>query len=74
MDKEDWDDSTRPLQLVLVRSSFRQSIAPHVLEDAGYYCVDNLPGTCCRVLNRAKSERVAVISTRAASPSASCPR
>src|SRR5947209_2321255 len=35
------------MQLVMVSglSGSGKSIALHVLEDAGYYCVDNLPGT-----------------------------
>ena len=35
------------MQLVLISglSGSGKSIALHVLEDAGYYCVDNLPAT-----------------------------
>ncbi|HEY1288385.1 MAG TPA: RNase adapter RapZ, partial [Burkholderiales bacterium] len=35
------------MQLILVSglSGSGKSIALHVLEDAGYYCVDNLPAT-----------------------------
>jgi UPF0042 nucleotide-binding protein len=38
-----------------------KSIALHVLEDAGYYCVDNLPGTLLpQVLKLSRVERLAV--------------
>ena len=51
------------MQLVLVSglSGSGKSIALHVLEDAGYYCVDNLPGTLLpQVVKLTKAERLAV--------------
>src|SRR3954470_4735031 len=54
------------MQLILVSglSGSGKSIALHVLEDAGYYCVDNLPGTLLLevvdFLAEAGHERVAV--------------
>ena len=40
-------DYHRAMQLVLISglSGSGKSIALHVLEDAGHYCVDNLPAT-----------------------------
>ena len=36
---------TQPLEMVLITgmSGSGKSVALHALEDAGYYCVDNLP-------------------------------
>ena len=54
------------MQLVLVSglSGSGKSIALHVLEDAGYYCVDNLPATLLLevvdFLAEAGHERVAI--------------
>src|SRR5215510_1643135 len=51
------------MQLVLVSglSGSGKSRALHVLEDAGYYCVDNLPGTLLpQVLKLTRAERLAV--------------
>ncbi|HEX9398098.1 MAG TPA: RNase adapter RapZ [Burkholderiales bacterium] len=51
------------MQLILVSglSGSGKSIALHVLEDAGYYCVDNLPGTLLsQVVELLKAERLAV--------------
>jgi len=51
------------VQVILVSglSGSGKSIALHVLEDAGYYCVDNLPGTLlAQVVELAKSDRLAV--------------
>jgi UPF0042 nucleotide-binding protein len=42
------------LELVLITgmSGSGKSVALHALEDAGYYCVDNLPLNCfCLLLN-----------------------
>lgn len=37
------------LEIVLITgmSGSGKSVALHALEDAGYYCVDNLPPSCC---------------------------
>jgi UPF0042 nucleotide-binding protein len=51
------------MQLILVSglSGSGKTIALRVLEDAGYYCVDNLPGTLlAQVVKLAKTERLAV--------------
>ena len=54
------------MQLILISglSGSGKSIALHVLEDAGYYCVDNLPATLLpqlvRQLREEGYERVAV--------------
>jgi UPF0042 nucleotide-binding protein len=51
------------LQLILVSglSGSGKSIALHVLEDNGYYCVDNLPGTLLlQVVELAKTDSLAV--------------
>ena len=51
------------MQLVLVSglSGSGKSIALHVLEDGGYYCVDNLPATLLlQVVELLKTERLAV--------------
>jgi len=51
------------MQLILVSglSGSGKSIALRVLEDSGYYCVDNLPGTLlAQVVKLAKTERLAV--------------
>ena len=51
------------MQLILVSglSGSGKSIALHVLEDNGYYCVDNLPGTLLLpVVELAKTDRLAV--------------
>ena len=51
------------MQLILVSglSGSGKSIALHVLEDNGYYCVDNLPGTLLlQVVELAKTDRLAV--------------
>lgn len=66
-----------PMQLVLVSglSGSGKSIALTVLEDAGYYCVDNLPapllGDVVRFLADAGQERIAVsVDARSAALSA----
>jgi UPF0042 nucleotide-binding protein len=51
------------MQLILVSglSGSGKSIALHVLEDSGYYCVDNLPGTLLlQVVELAKTDCLAV--------------
>ena len=51
------------MQLILVSglSGSGKSIALHVLEDAGYYCVDNLPANLLlQVVEMLKTERLAV--------------
>ena len=51
------------MQLILVSglSGSGKSIALKVLEDSGYYCVDNLPGTLLlQVVELAKTDRLAV--------------
>jgi RNase adapter protein RapZ len=51
------------VQLILVSglSGSGKSIALHVLEDGGYYCVDNLPATLLlQVVELLKTERLAV--------------
>jgi UPF0042 nucleotide-binding protein len=51
------------VQLILVSglSGSGKSIALHVLEDGGYYCVDNLPATLLlQVVERLKTDRLAV--------------
>ncbi len=65
------------MQLILVSglSGSGKSIALNVLEDGGYYCVDNLPGTLLLevvdFLAEAGHERVAVsVDARSATPSA----
>lgn len=69
------------MQLVLISglSGSGKSIALHVLEDAGYYCVDNLPATLLpqlvRHLREEGSERVAVaIDVRAGASIAALPQ
>ena len=48
----------RPMQLVLISglSGSGKSVALHLLEDAGYYCVDNLPVIMLTVLVRMLAE------------------
>ena len=51
------------MQLILVSglSGSGKSIALHVLEDAGFYCVDNLPGTLlAQVVELLDAERLAI--------------
>ena len=69
------------MQLVLISglSGSGKSIALHVLEDAGYYCVDNLPATLLpplvRQLREEGYERVAVaIDVRAGTSIAALPQ
>ena len=69
------------MQLILISglSGSGKSIALHVLEDAGYYCVDNLPATLLpqlvRQLREEGYERVAVaIDVRAGASIAALPQ
>ncbi len=69
------------MQLILISglSGSGKSIALHVLEDAGYYCVDNLPATLLpqlvRQLREEGCERVAVaIDVRAGASIAALPQ
>ena len=74
-------DYHRAMQLVLISglSGSGKSIALHVLEDAGHYCVDNLPATLLpqlvRQLREEGCERVAVaIDVRAGASIAALPQ
>ena len=74
-------DYHRAMQLVLISglSGSGKSIALHVLEDAGHYCVDNLPATLLpqlvRLLREEGCERVAVaIDVRAGASIAALPQ
>jgi UPF0042 nucleotide-binding protein len=53
------DPKTAPRQVVLVTgiSGSGKSVALHALEDAGYYCVDNLPPELLREFLRLERER-----------------
>jgi UPF0042 nucleotide-binding protein len=69
------------MQLILISglSGSGKSIALHVLEDAGYYCVDNLPATLLpeliRQLREAGNGRVAVaIDVRSGASIAALPK
>ena len=74
-------DYHRLMQLILISglSGSGKSIALHVLEDAGHYCVDNLPATLLpqlvRQLREEGCERVAVaIDVRAGASIAALPQ
>ena len=74
-------DYHRAMQLILISglSGSGKSIALHVLEDAGHYCVDNLPATLLpqlvRQLREEGCERVAVaIDVRAGASIAALPQ